>query len=137
MTAGAVAALAAATWLAREPIADEFIRSQLESRAVPAQYRIDAIGFRSERLSNIVIGDPARPDLTAATVEVLLGYGLAGPYVSEIRAEGVRLHGRFVDGRLSFGVLDRFRDPESTDPFALPDMAVILRDARARRDAVG
>ena len=132
MTAGAVAALAAATWLAREPIADEFIRSQLESRAVPAQYRIDAIGFRSERLSNIVIGDPARPDLTAATVEVLLGYGLAGPYVSEIRAEGVRLHGRFVDGRLSFGVLDRFRDPESTDPFALPDMAVILRDARAR-----
>ena len=132
MTAGAVAALVAGTWLAREPIADEFIRGQLESRGVPAQYRIDAIGFRSERLSNIVIGDPARPDLTAKKVEVLLGYGFAGPYVSEIRAEGVRLYGRFVDGRLSFGALDRFRDPESTDPFALPDLAVMLRDARAR-----
>lgn len=132
MTAGAVAALATGTWLAREPIADEFIRGELESRGVPAQYRIDAIGFRSERLSNIVIGDPARPDLTARKVEVLLGYGFTGPNVSEIRAEGVRLYGRFVDGRLSFGALDKFRDPASTDPFALPDLAVLLRDARAR-----
>lgn len=132
MTAGAVAALAAGTWLAREPIADEFIRGELDSRGVPAQYRIDSIGFRSERLSNIVIGDPARPDLTAANVEVLLGYGLTGPYVSEIRAERVRLYGRFVDGRLSFGALDRFRDPDSKDPFALPDLSVMLRDARAR-----
>ena len=132
LTAGAVAALAAGTWLAREPIADEFIRGQLESRRVPAQYRIDAIGFRSEKLSNIVIGDPARPDLTAANVEVLLGYGLSGPYVSEIRAEKIRLYGRFVDGRLSFGALDRFRDPDSTDPFALPDLSVMLADARAR-----
>ncbi|WP_223181407.1 YdbH domain-containing protein [Sphingopyxis sp. LK2115] len=132
MTAGAVAALVAGTWLAREPIADEFIRGQLENRGVPAQYRIDAIGLRSERLSDIVIGDPERPDLTAKKVEVLLGYGFTGPYVSQIRAEGVRLYGRFVDGRLSFGALDRFRDPESTDPFALPDLAVMLRDARAR-----
>lgn len=132
LTAAAVAALAAGTWLAREPIADEFIRGELESRGVPAQYRIDSIGFRSEILSNIVIGDPARPDLTARKVEVLLGYGFTGPYVSEIRAEGVRLYGRFGGGRLLFGALDKFRDPESTDPFALPDLAVMLRDARAR-----
>ena len=132
LTAGAVAALAVGTWIAREPIADEFIRGQLENRGVPAQYRIDSIGFRSERLSNIVIGDPARPDLTARKVEVLLGYGFTGPYVSEIRAEGVRLYGRFVGGRLSFGALDKFRDPESTDPFALPDLSVMLADARAR-----
>ena len=132
LTAGAVAALAVGAWLAREPIADEFIRDELENRGVPAQYRIDSIGFRSEKLSNIVIGDPSRPDLTARKVEVLLGYGFTGPYVTEIRAEGVRLYGRFVDGRLSFGALDKFRDPESTDPFALPDLTVLLRDARAR-----
>ncbi|MBB6424478.1 YdbH domain-containing protein [Sphingopyxis sp. JAI128] len=132
MTAGAVVLVVAGVWIAREPIADEFIRDQLGSRGVPAQYRIDRIGFRSEILSNIVIGDPKRPDLTAKKVEVLLGYGWSGPYVSEIRAEGVRLYGRFVDGRLSFGALDRFRDPDSTDPFALPDLSVALRDARAR-----
>jgi translocation and assembly module TamB len=132
LTAGAVVIVVAGVWLAREPIADEFIRDQLGSRGVPAQYRIDRIGFRSEQLSNIVIGDPKHPDLIAKKVEVLLGYGWSGPYVSGIRADGVRLYGRFVDGRLSFGALDKFRDPTSTDPFALPDLSVVLRDARAR-----
>ncbi len=132
MTAAAVTALVAGVWLAREPIADRFISDELGSRGVAARYQIDAIGFRSERLSNVVIGDPANPDLTAKKVEVLLGYGWSGPYVTEIRADGVRLYGKFVDGRLSFGALDKFRDPTSTDPFALPDLAVVLRDARAR-----
>lgn len=132
LTAGAVLLLVGGVWIAREPIADEFIRDQLDSRGVPAHYTIDRIGFRSEILSGIVIGDPKRPDLTAKRVEVLLGYGWRGPYVSGIHADGVRLYGRFVDGRLSFGSLDKFRDPESKDPFALPDLSVILRDARAR-----
>ncbi len=132
LTAGAVIILVAGVWIAREPIADQFIRDELDSRGVPARYTIDRIGFRSEILSDIVIGDPKHPDLTAKRVEVLLGYGWRGPYVSGINAEGVRLYGRFVDGRLSFGSLDRFRDPTSTDPFALPDLSVVLRDARAR-----
>ncbi|SBV33078.1 conserved protein of unknown function [uncultured Sphingopyxis sp.] len=132
LTAGAVILLVAGVWIAREPIADEFIQGQLDSRAVPARYTIERIGFRSEILSNIVIGDPKRPDLTARRVEVLLGYGWSGPYVSGIKAEGVRLYGRFIDGRLSFGSLDKFRDPDSKDPFALPDLSVTLRDARAR-----
>ncbi len=132
LTAGAVVVVVVAAWIAREPIADRFISDELGSRGVPAKYRIDAIGFRSERLSNVVIGDPANPDLTAKRVEILLGYGWSGPYVTEIRAEGVRLYGRVVDDRLSFGALDKFRDPTSTDPFALPNLAVVLHDARAR-----
>lgn len=132
LTAGAVIILVAGVWIAREPIADEFIQGELDSRDIPARYTIDRIGFRSELLSDIVIGDPKRPDLTARRVEILLGYGWSGPYVSGINAEGVRLYGRFTDGRLSFGSLDKFRDPASTDPFALPDLSVILRDARAR-----
>src|SRR3546814_13474514 len=70
-------------------------------RGIPARYTIDAIGFRNERLSNLVIGDPARPDLTAKTVEVSLGYGFSGPYVAGVRADGVRLYGRFVNGQIS------------------------------------
>ncbi|MGV1683186.1 intermembrane phospholipid transport protein YdbH family protein [Sphingopyxis sp. NJF-3] len=132
LTAGAVAALALGLWLAREPIADRFIRDELDSRGIPARYTIDEIGFRTERLSNVVIGDPARPDLTAKRVEVSLGYGFSGPYVSEIRADGVRLYGRFVDGQLSLGSLDKFRDPTDTTPFALPDLSAVLTDARAR-----
>jgi hypothetical protein len=132
MTAGAVVALAAGLWLAREPIADRVIRDQLDSRGIPASYRIDDIGFRSERLSNLVIGDPKRPDLTAKSVEVTIGYGWSGPYVSGVRADGARLYGRFVDGQLSLGSLDRFRDPADKTPFALPDLWVTLTDARAR-----
>src|SRR3546814_5938572 len=72
------------------------------------------------------------PDLTARLVEVSIGYGFTGPYVSEIRADGVRLYGRFVDGQLSLGTLDKFRDPTDTTPFALPDLSAVLTDARAR-----
>src|SRR3546814_17727228 len=86
-----------------------FIRDQLDSRGIPARYTIDAIGFRTERLVDVVIGDPKRPDLTARIVEVSIGYGFTGPYVSEIRADGVRLYGRFVDGQLSLGTLDKFQ----------------------------
>jgi hypothetical protein len=129
---GALAAIAAGLWLARVPIADNFIQDQLDSRGVPARYVIETIGLRTQRLTDIVIGDPRRPDLTARAVEVTMGYGLSGPYVAHLRAEGVRLHGRFADGRLSLGALDKFRDPASTDPFALPDLTVRLDDARAR-----
>lgn len=132
MTTGAVIILVGAAWLAREPIADRVIRDQLDSRGVPARYTIDSIGFRSERLSNLVIGDPAHPDLTARRVEVTIGYGFSGPYVSGATAEGVRLYGRFIDGQLSLGSLDRFRDPADKTPFALPDLLVKLSDARAR-----
>ena len=62
LTAGAVIILVAGVWIAREPIADEFIRGELDGRDVPARYTIERIGFRSEILSNIVIGDPKRPD---------------------------------------------------------------------------
>ncbi|MBB5706036.1 YdbH domain-containing protein [Sphingopyxis panaciterrulae] len=132
LTAGAVGVLALGLWMGRVPLADRFIRDQLDSRDIPARYTIDAIGFRTERLVDVVIGDPKRPDLTARIVEVSIGYGFTGPYVSEIRADGVRLYGRFVDGQLSLGTLDKFRDPTDTTPFALPDLSAVLTDARAR-----
>lgn len=132
LTGAALAVLVGGLWLAREPIADRFVREQLDSLGVPATYDIEEIGFRTERISNVVIGDPKRPDLTAKVVEISLGYGWSGPYVSTITADGVRLYGRFADGRLSLGALDKFRDPTSTDPFALPDLSAVLTDARAR-----
>lgn len=134
LTAGTVVVLVGASWLAREPIADRVLRDQFASRDIPVAYTIDSIGIRSERLSNVVIGDPQRPDLTAKHLEVLIGYGWSGPYVSGVRADGVRLYGRFIDGQLSLGSLDKFRDPTDTTPFALPDLWVHLTDGRARVD---
>src|SRR3989344_698815 len=105
LTGAALAVLVGGLWLAREPIADRFVREQLDSLGVPATYDIEEIGFRTERISNVVIGDPKRPDLTAKMVEISLGYGWSGPYVSTITADGGRLYGRFADGRLSLGAL--------------------------------
>lgn len=129
---GALGALALGLWVVRAPIADRFIQDELAKKGVPAHYAIECIGLSTQRLSNVVIGNPAHPDLTARVLEVSVGLGLSGPYVASVRADGLRLYGRFVDGQLSLGALDKFRDPTDKSPFALPDMAVRLSDARAR-----
>lgn len=121
-------------WVLRTPIADNLIAQQLNNRSVPARYTIERIGPVTQRLANVSIGDPAHPDLTARWIEVDIGYGWSGPYVAGLRADGVRLYGRVVDGALTLGSLDRFRDPASTDPISLPDIVVALSDARARVD---
>ncbi|WP_235302821.1 intermembrane phospholipid transport protein YdbH family protein [Sphingopyxis sp. MWB1] len=125
-------AIGAGLWAGRAPIAGHFVEEALKARGVPARYTIQKIGLRTQRLSDVVIGDPRRPDLVAKTVEVTLDYSFSGPYVAALSADGVRLYGKFVDGQLSLGALDKFRDPENRDPFSLPDLRVTLKDARAR-----
>lgn len=121
--------LLAIAWAQRFKLADDLIRSQLRETGVRASYEIDEIGFRTERLKNVVLGDPANPDLTARVVEIEVAIGFGTPTIRAVRAEGVRLRGRLVDGKLSFGELDKFADPASKEPFALPDMIVALKDA--------
>ena len=121
--------LLAIIWWQRFRLADDLIRDQLDSRDVRAQYEIDAIGFRTERLKNVVLGDPANPDLTAKEVEIDLALGFGAPTIKALRASGVRLKGRVIDGQLSFGELDKFLDPDSKEPFAFPDFSLVLNDA--------
>src|SRR3546814_18973332 len=62
MTAGAVAALAAALWVAREPIVDSFLRDQFDGRGIPARHTIDEIGLSTQRLTDVVTGDRTSVD---------------------------------------------------------------------------
>jgi hypothetical protein len=55
---------AVAVWIWRKPIADDYIRDELERRGVQGSYTLDRVGFRTQEVSNLVIGDPANPDLT-------------------------------------------------------------------------
>jgi translocation and assembly module TamB len=121
--------LLAIAWMQRFRLADDLIRDQLQSQGVRATYQIDEIGLRTERLKNVVLGDPANPDLTAKLVEVDVALGLGTPTIRAVRASGVRLRGRIINGTLSFGELDKFRDPLSKEPFALPDFSLALNDA--------
>lgn len=121
--------LLAYAWWKRIDIADNFVRDYLDKNGVRATYEIGDIGFRTQRIRNVVIGDPANPDLRAETVEIDIAIGFGAPELREIRADGVRLKGRFADGKLLLGELDKMRDLESKEPLALPDINLRLSDA--------
>lgn len=118
-------------WSERTPIAASYIDDALTARNVPASYRLARIGFRTQRIEQIRIGDPAQPDLTADWAEVRLAVGLSGVTVRAIDAGGVRLRGRLIDGRLSLGAIDKLLPESKSDqPFALPDIHLAARSVR-------
>lgn len=133
---GAILALAfVALWTQRTPIAENFISRELNRRGIQATYALTQVGFRTQRIENILLGDPAHPDLTAKWVEVDLALAGITPQVVAIRAGGVRMRASYRDGTLRLGELDKFRDPDSTAPFSLPDIVLGLQDARLRLDS--
>lgn len=125
-------------WQQRDTIAANVIERQLAASGVRATYRIEQIGPSQDVLSNIVIGDPAHPDLTIARATVSLVYTFGIPRLGAITLDRARLYGRLVNGRPSFGSLDSFlfakTDPNQP-PAGLPALNVILNDARARIDS--
>lgn len=119
-------------WVQRKPIAASYVDKALATRGVPARYRIADLGFNRQRLTNVVIGDPAHPDLVADWVELRASVGLSGVGVSAIRAGHVRVNARLVGGKLSLGAIDRLMPPSSGKPFALPAIDADIQDARIR-----
>lgn len=118
-------------WIARKPLASDVVNRELARRGVPARYTITDLGFGRQRLTNVVIGDPRRPDLVADWLETRTRLTLSGPQVTGVRAGRVRLRGRLVDGRISLGALDRLMPaptPDSSAPFVLPKLDVVVED---------
>jgi hypothetical protein len=117
-------------WIERRPIATHFIKHELEKRGVQGSYRLDRVGFRTQEVSNLVIGDPNHPDLVARHAKIQTRLQLNGSFdVYRIVARGVRLRGRLVDGKVSWGPIDKLMPPPSGKPFALPDFAVDIADS--------
>jgi hypothetical protein len=125
---------AGALWLAREPIADSFIAGELAARGVQGRYQITRIGPRTQRLENLVIGDPRRPDLTVRLVEVDIGWGFTGARIARVQASGVQLRGRLHDGALDLGQVGRLLEGGAGEA-ELPDWRVQIDDARADIDS--
>lgn len=126
--------LFAIIWSQRRQLATDYIERELERRGVEASYRVTRIGFRTQRLSDVVIGNPARPDLIARNVEVRLLWRLWGPRIDFVNARGVRIFGRLVDRKLSFGELDKLLPPPTDAPFRLPDLDVDVADTAIALD---
>jgi translocation and assembly module TamB len=127
-----IAILLAIAYWQRLSLADGLVRDQLKDYGIHAKFTIKDVGLRTQRLENVVIGDPANPDLTADWVELDVAINFSGVTPRDVRASGVRLNGRYSDGKLSFGQLDKFSDPASKEPFDLPDIALDVSDARLR-----
>jgi hypothetical protein len=124
-------------WTQRRPIAADYIERELARRNVRATYEVKRIGLRTQRLENLVIGDPRNPDLTARWVEVRLSWGWIWrrPKVTLITARGVRLNARLAkDGKIRFGEIDRLLPPPTGLPFRFPDQDVDIADTSVRFD---
>lgn len=119
-------------WWQRRAIADDVLRRELVRQGVAARYHVADIGLARQRIENLVIGDPAHPDLVADWVEVNTSLGFGTAEVTGVRAGQVRLQGRLVDGKLSLGELDKLMPASSAKPFALPALFVDVADARMR-----
>jgi translocation and assembly module TamB len=119
-------------WTQRKPIASNYIDKALAQRGVPARYRIADLGFNRQRLTNVVIGDPAHPDLVADWIELRTGIGLSGASVTAIRAGHVRINARLIGGTLSLGAIDKLMPAPSGKPFTLPAIVADIQDARIR-----
>ncbi|MET0241578.1 MAG: YdbH domain-containing protein [Sphingobium sp.] len=130
VTASVVALVLGGLWIARAPIAENLIGQELDARNVRMTYRLASIGLRTQRIEDIVLGNPLKPDLSARWVEIDISYGFS-PTVSAVRAGGVRINGVLSGGVLSLGELDKFMGKGDSAATTLPDIAVALNDARA------
>lgn len=120
-------------WLQRENVAHRIIAGQLEQYDLRADYRIDRVEPLVQVLSQVVVGDPARPDFTAERVEIRIAPTFGLPTIGSVRIVRPRLYGSLRKGALSFGELDKVlfaARPER--PAGLPDLDLRLEDGRAR-----
>jgi len=120
----------ALVWIERRPIATHFLRNEFEKRGVQARYHLDRVGFRTQQVSDLVIGDPKRPDLVAKRATIEMRLKLDGSFrVFRVVARGVRLRGRLLHGKVSWGQIDKLLPPPSKKPFALPDIVLDVADS--------
>ncbi|GAB5349440.1 intermembrane phospholipid transport protein YdbH family protein [Alteriqipengyuania sp. 357] len=126
-----VVALALA-WFSRERIADDLLQNQLDEYGLPATYEIESIGPDRQILRNIVVGDPADPDLTVERAVVDLRVRPFGTKLGRIALESPGLKGTLGKDGISFGTLDRVLFRDSGGPPGLPDLDVKIVDGRAR-----
>lgn len=119
-------------WFSRERIADDLIQGQLDQYDLPATYDIESIGPNRQVLRNIVVGDPADPDLTVARAIVDLRVRPWGTRFGRVTLEKPRLKGTLSDGRISFGTLDRVLFRDTGGEGGLPELDLKIIDGRAR-----
>ncbi len=126
----ALLAIIAVVWIERRPLATHFVKNELDRRGVQASYSLDRVGFRTQQVSDLVLGDPLHPDLTARHAEIQTRLTWRGSFeVYRVVARGVRLRGELIHGKVHWGQIDKLLGPPSNKPFTLPNFAVDIADS--------
>ncbi|GGN47297.1 hypothetical protein GCM10011349_15380 [Novosphingobium indicum] len=118
-------------WIMRKDIADTVISDELDSLGLPAKYEVVSIGPSEQVVRDLVVGDPASPDLTIEElrVETRLTWGM--PRLGRITVVRPRLFGSVHDGKVSFGSLDEVLFSGQGGPFEMPALDVVIEDGGA------
>src|SRR5215212_7107891 len=112
-------------WFERRSIATHVLKGEFQRRGVQASYHLDRVGLRTQEVHDLVIGDPRRPDLTARHAIIQMRLRWDGSFeVFRVYARGVRLRGRLVRGKVSWGQIDKLLPPPSGKPFQLPNLVL-------------
>jgi hypothetical protein len=120
----------AVIWVERRGIATQYLKREFERRNVEATYHLDRVGFRTQEVHDLVIGDPRHPDLVARHAIIQMRLKWNGSFeVYRVFARGVRLRGRLVHGRVSWGQIDRLMPPPTRKPFQLPNFVLDVADS--------
>lgn len=129
--AGLLLVALSTAWFLRKDIADNVIAGKLDSLGVPARYEIVSIGPSEQVVRHLVVGDPAKPDLTVDELRVAtrLYWGLPG--IGRITVVRPRLYGTLRGGKFSFGSLDKALFTGKGGPFEMPDLDLAVVDGRA------
>ncbi|MDE2301505.1 MAG: YdbH domain-containing protein [Sphingomonadales bacterium] len=127
---GALVAAALFAWSQRERLADREIAQVLHDAGIAARWKIAAIGLHRQLLTDVIVGDPAHPDLTIARIETETGLVDGRPALIAVTLVSPRLRGSWRGGRFSLGSLDRLFTGPSSGPFRLPDAALRVIDGQ-------
>ncbi|PKB24969.1 dicarboxylate transport [Novosphingobium kunmingense] len=119
-------------WWQRYGIANRIIAGQLGDLGLPATYKIESISTRHQVLTDIVIGDPRRPDLTVERAIVQITPRFGTPTIETVTLIRPRLYGTLRDAKISFGTLDKVLFRDTGGEGGLPDLNLTLVDGRAR-----
>ena len=125
-----LAIVVAVVWIERKSIATHYLKREFERNGVTANYHLDRVGFRTQEVHDLVIGDPKHPDLVARHAIIQMRLKWDGNFqVYRVMARGVRLRGRLIHGKVSWGQIDRLLPPPSNKPFALPNIVLDIADS--------
>ena len=119
-----------ALWFSRERIVDDIIRDQFEAHSIPSQYTIERVGAQTQVLTDVVLGDPARPDFTAQRIVVTLRHRFGVPEIGGVELVRPQLYGSYHAGEFSLGSLDSLVFGQESGPAGLPNTKLAVRDGR-------